>query len=248
MEKSNRQWLLLRGLTRGQFHWGDFPQRLQSKFPKDEIILLDLPGNGYRYSEKSPFSVREYTEDLRAKFQNKGELHIIAFSFGAMVAVDWLVCFPSEIAKAYLVNTSSKGLLPFYKRLLPKNYLKIFQTLWLSKYQREKMILEMTSNNLESQRNSILKFEKFAELYPVTIKNLYRQLVASGNFVFPESIEKEKIELFVSSNDRLVSSENTLALAKKWNLNPIVHPWAGHDLVLDDPEFVLSNLNPSTVG
>lgn len=242
MEKSNRQWLLLRGLTRGQFHWCDFPEKLKQKFPDDEVLMIDLPGNGFRFQEKSPLKVLDYTQDIRQKFQNKGALQVIAVSMGAMITLDWLSRFPEEIQKAYLVNTSVKGLAPFYQRLKPTNYPEIVKALLQSKLEQEKTVLKITSNNIEVQKKVLFTFEKMARQYPVSPANLFRQLVASGSFQVPEKLPAEKIQLFYSEYDRLVSCENTKALAKHLNIHAEKHPWAGHDLVLDDPDFLLSKL------
>ena len=51
-------WVLLRGLTREAGHWGDFAQRLADRLaPTDEVVALDLPGNGTRNAGNSPASV-----------------------------------------------------------------------------------------------------------------------------------------------------------------------------------------------
>lgn len=243
MEKSNRQWLLLRGLTRGQFHWCDFPEKLKQKFPDDEVMMIDLPGNGFRVNEKSPLKISEYTQDIRQKFRNKGQLQVIAVSMGAMITLDWLSHFPEDIQNAYLVNTSVKSLAPFYQRLKPANYPEIVKALLQSKLEQEKTVLKITSNNLEVQKKVLYSFEKNARQYPVTPANLFRQLVASGSFRLPEKLPSEKIHLFYSEYDRLVSCENTKALANHLKIQAEKHPWAGHDLVLDDPDFLLSKLS-----
>lgn len=242
MEENKRQWLLLRGLTRGQFHWVDFPERLQAQFPGDEIIMLDIPGNGYRHKEASPTCISDYTQDIRSQLGKKENLHVIAVSMGAMITLDWLSQFPEEIQKAYLVNTSVRGLAPFYKRLRPENYPHIFKALVSSKLDQEKTVLKITSNNLEIQKKVLLTFERMAEKYPVSPQNLIRQLVASGSFQLPSSLAADKVEIFLSLNDRLVSCENSKALARVLNKKAFEHPWAGHDLVLDDPDFLLSKL------
>ncbi|MCK6596924.1 MAG: alpha/beta hydrolase [Bdellovibrionaceae bacterium] len=241
--KNKRQWLLLRGLTRGKFHWCDFPKELAKYFPDDEVTLIDLPGNGSRNQELSPLHINEYVTDLRDKIEKKGSLHLIAFSFGAMVAIEWLNQYPEEIEKTYLINTSIKGLKPFYKRLLPENYLEIFGVLFKSNLEREKIILKMTSNNLEVSEKVLLQFEKIAERHPIKLENLLRQLMAASSMVFPKNIQSHKVNIFVSANDRLVSSENSMEIAKRWGLAPMIHPWAGHDMVLDDPNFLLERLN-----
>lgn len=242
MEENKRHWLLLRGLTRGQFHWFDFPERLQKKFPEDEIILIDIPGNGYRHTETSPTCISDYTSDIRSQLGKKQNLHVIAVSMGAMITLDWLSHFPEEIQKSYLVNTSVKGLAPFYKRLLPTNYSHILKALVRSKLDQEKTVLKITSNNLEIQKKVLFHFEKMATKYPVSPQNLIRQLIASGSFQLPANLPEDKIEIFLSINDRLVSCDNSRILAQVLNKKALEHPWAGHDLILDDPEFLLSKL------
>jgi hypothetical protein len=41
-----------------------------------------------------------------------------------------------------------------------------------------------------------------------------------------------------SLGDRMVDPACTQAIAREWNVTPKTHPWAGHDLPLDDPEWV----------
>jgi len=45
--------------------------------------------------------------------------------------------------------------------------------------------------------------------------------------------------LLSSRGDRLVDARCTDALAAAWGLKPRVHPWAGHDLPLDDPDWTI---------
>ena len=53
-----------RGLTRGQGHWADFPEILKNT-TKDPLFFVDLPGNGERFQEKSPWKIEQYTEMTR---------------------------------------------------------------------------------------------------------------------------------------------------------------------------------------
>jgi hypothetical protein len=43
-----------------------------------------------------------------------------------------------------------------------------------------------------------------------------------------------------SLGDRMVAPACTEAIAKRWNVESKTHPWAGHDLPLDDPEWVIA--------
>ena len=46
--------IALRGLSRGQKHWGVFPQTLNSLDSEIDLELLEIPGNGTRASEDCP--------------------------------------------------------------------------------------------------------------------------------------------------------------------------------------------------
>jgi len=48
--------------------------------------------------------------------------------------------------------------------------------------------------------------------------------------------------LFVSENDHFVSSSCSKNLAKSWGCELHIHPWAGHDLPLDDPDWIIEHL------
>ena len=52
-------WVLLRGLTREQRHWGGFPKLLAEQLPGAHIVALDLPGNGRLCAQTSPATVPE---------------------------------------------------------------------------------------------------------------------------------------------------------------------------------------------
>jgi hypothetical protein len=49
--------------------------------------------------------------------------------------------------------------------------------------------------------------------------------------------------LLAGQQDNLVNVKCSLALAKRWNCAIQVHPNAGHDLPLDDEEWVSSQIN-----
>ena len=58
MTPSSHTWVLLRGLTREQGHWGNFPHRLAAALPPGSVVLTpDIAGNGTRHAEASPATV-----------------------------------------------------------------------------------------------------------------------------------------------------------------------------------------------
>ena len=76
---------------------------------------------------------------------------------------------------------------------------------------------------------------------PVSSGNAVRQLVAAARYCAPTAAPVDRVLLLGSQEDRLVSSQCSQAIAQAWGLPlPLqLHPWAGHDLPLDDPQWVI---------
>ena len=240
-----RNWLLLRGLLRGSKHWGDFVQMMKAHFPKDQIHTLDLPGNGSASSLSSPLVIKDYVRFVRSQIQTSSPLHVIAVSLGAMVTLEWMHQYPGEIQSAFFVNTSFRDTGSFYERLKYERYGKLFHLFFQNDLlEREKAILSMTSRNVAAQEKWLEPFTKYSEENQLTRNNFLRQLWAASQ-VQSGDRPAGKIELLVSKNDNFVHPQCSYRLARKWNLPLKIHPWAGHDLVLDDPEWVLQRLSES---
>lgn len=239
--KTNRNWVLVRGLIRGSYHWHEFPEKLANAFPQDKVHLFDIPGNGLRNTELSPGSIADYTEDLRFLCRKLDRIHIVSISLGGMIILDWLATHPEEVERVFIMNTSLGDTGPFYKRLLFWNYPRIIGSLAADNEVIEKLILDLTSNNLK-MHDDVLGFNiEMAEKYPFRRINFFQQIRAASRSHFdPRVREFKNLHLLVSANDRLVHCDNTFALAQKLGVTPTVHPWAGHDLTLDDPDFVVA--------
>ncbi len=238
-----RNWVLLRGLIRGSFHWHKFPDKLAKAFPNDKIHLFDSPGNGVRNNEISPMRIEGFTEDLRFLARRLDNIQLVAISLGGMVALNWLATHPEEVENAFVMNTSLGDTGPFYKRLNYTNYPRIVKSFLKDETVVEKMILDFTCNSIDVQEELLDHNIAMARKYPMKRLNFFRQIVAAGQSRFDSRLLKyKKLHLLVSANDRLVHPQNTFNLAHKLGITPMVHPWAGHDLTLDDPDFVVDYL------
>ena len=69
-----------------------------------------------------------------------------------------------------------------------------------------------------------------------------RQLLAAARFHPPKEKLALPILLLNGASDQLVSPHCSRALADAWGLELRAHPTAGHDLTLDEPEWVLEQL------
>ena len=249
MQKS-RNWILLRGLIRGSFHWHKFPEKLAKAFPNDKIHLIDSPGNGLRNTETSPMKIEDFTQDVRFLTRQLDHIQLIAISLGGMISMNWLSSYPQEVENAFIMNTSLGDTGPFYKRLNFMNYPRIAKSFLKDETVVEKMILELTCNSIDVQEELLDHNIEMVRKYPMNRLNFFRQIVAATQSRFDSRLLNYKnLRLLVSANDRLVHPQNTFNLGHKLGISPVVHPWAGHDLTLDDPDFVVdyirSQLDPA---
>lgn len=242
MKNKVKTWVLLRGLTREHRHWEDFPEKLQQCFPASHIITPDLPGNGDHADLTSPASIQDMMHFLRKDITSSiesGPVHIVGLSMGALVAIEWMRSYPQECAAGVLINTSLKGMSPFYHRLRPANYYRVLFSLFTkNKYRSEKMILAMTANLYPDAEQLLQRWVSYAEQNTVTPANALRQLVAASRYRAPGLQPDTPMLLLSSKNDKLVNSQSSVSLAQNWSLPIETHPLAGHDLSLDDGDWV----------
>ena len=248
---ADRTWVFLRGLARESAHWDGFPDYYAQAIHGARVCPVDLPGNGQHWRLPSPLSVRETMETVRqealalmqAQRQGGNPFYLFTISLGSMLAVEWAHRYPDELAGAVLVNTSLRGLNPLHQRLSLHVWpllARIAATMDIA--QRERLALAMTSARQCSDDGLIQNRVNIHRRHPVQPKNLFRQLWAAARYHAPQ--EKPSIPLLIlnSLGDRMVSPACTGAIAKFWNMEPKTHPWAGHDLTLDDPKWVIQEV------
>lgn len=235
-------WLLLRGLARQSEHWGDFPTRLANGFPGDGVFTLDLPGTGYRFAETSPDSIPAIRQSLQAYADElPSPLILVGLSLGGMVAMDWASHQPDGIAGVVAINSSS-GWSPLWHRLQPGQWGSVLKLLADPRAdRREAAILSLTSN-LSHPPGLLDHWCELQQHTPVSHLTALRQILAAARYRPPATPPLMPALLLVSRADRMVSSRCSGKLARLWNCDLVEHPWAGHDLPLDDPDWVLQRL------
>ena len=238
-------WVLLRGLTRERGHWGDFPRQLGERLPQARIVALDLPGNGALHRQTSPARIEAMVEACRAQLRAQGidgPCHLLAMSLGAMVALAWATAHPAEIAGAVLINTSLRGVSPFYRRLRPSSYAALLGVL----ARRDARAREAAILRLTSRRADPAVLERWVGLrrrHPVTPRNALRQLAAAARFRAPSQPPAVPLLLLSGAVDALVDPRCSAELAACWGLPLAQHPGAGHDLPLDDGRWVAGQIH-----
>ena len=237
-------WVLLRGLTRETAHWGGFPQALAQALPGARTVMLDLPGNGRRHADTSPWSVRAMAEACRDDLRRQGiapPYHLLAMSLGAMVATEWARLAPGEVAGCVLINTSMRPFSRIDQRLRPRNYGRLLS---LALFDRgplasETVVWRLTSQQPHPDPDILAQWVAARAVHPVGHANALRQLVAAARYRAPRQAPAPRTLLLASEHDGLVHSVCSRTIAEAWGCPLWLHPTAGHDLPLDAPDWVV---------
>ena len=240
-------WIFLRGLTRETAHWGRFPADFQRALPDSRVIALDLPGNGQLHQVASPLAIEKMVADCRSELERRGHKPpycLLAMSLGAMVAAEWSCSAPQEVACCVLINTSLRPFSPFYRRLQPRNYLPLLGLALRSGTSRqvEQTILQLTSNAAEAREGVLADWVAARLQHPVRAANALRQLLAAARYRARREPPATAVLLLASEQDRLVHVDCSRAIAASWHCPLALHPSAGHDLPLDDPQWVIDQV------
>ena len=241
-------WIFLRGLTRESRHWGSFPELFAKGVSDAQIFTPDLPGNGSLNTQTSPLHVAEMAESIRAQLIEQDvhpPYHLLAMSLGAMVAVAWATRHPEEIRGCVLINTSLRPFSPFYRRLKPANYLRLLKLALFGACDRdwERTILELTSRKENHSEDVLDHWAAYRRDYPVNSHNAFRQIAAAARYRAPLDRPPLPILILTSKEDALVDTSCSHQLAMHWDTDFAEHPSAGHDLPLDDDDWVVRHVN-----
>ena len=239
--------LFLRGLARHQGHWYGFEKRFKTE--TNQILLIDLPGNGEFAHLNSPTSIEESMNFARAqwisrKMGDNGPWFLISISMGGMVALSWLSQYKDDFEKIFVINSSTSDVVMPWERFNLNTFLKLPQLLLSKPENVERKILELTlSKRLVNLAlvNDALKFK-----FMVTSKkNFLRQLYASSKFTLPNNLESSRLLFICGDKDHLVNPKASKNMAIKTQSKIVVNDEAGHDLPLDDSEWLFSVISSS---
>ncbi|UXD87398.1 alpha/beta fold hydrolase [Thalassolituus hydrocarboniclasticus] len=244
------EWVLIRGLIRSRFHWGAFPDQLLSQLQQQQLapsalLLPELAGNGERFRDKTPFSIHNMMLDIRHQVQklspddNRPRV-LVAISMGAMIASEWARCYPQEVARLHLINTSFSNFSTPWQRMKIRPLLGFLRGL-RSSDKLEAAILRWTLNMKDSECLLPLWCD-YAAAHPLSLRNGLAQLLAASHFRGPKQAPLEETFFYNSLADRLVDAACTRRIAEHWQKNLLSHPRAGHDLPMDDPDWLIQKI------
>jgi len=251
-------WLLLRGLGREQRHWHDFPERLRAVVAPEPVFLLDLAGTGTERRRlpvpSVPWLARDIARrasqlpglqrELRCAAAGEARWCLLGLSLGGMVALELCRLWTQRVAHAIVIN-SSASITPVKARLQPGALPRLGQVLLArDERMREERLLALTSHLPAAERHGYAeRAAAFAADGAPGRPALFSQLCAAARFSPPSASSLSARLCFLGSRcDRLVSVACSRDLACRYDAPYLEHPWAGHDLPLDDPSWICGHL------
>ncbi len=240
------RWVLLRGLARERGHWYEFEELFARCVSPATVHPIDLPGAGDHRDAPVPLSVSgladQVAQAMRA-LDAGAAFGVLGLSLGGMVALQ-LCAHPSpKVAMAVAINSSCR-LSPPWQRLRPAALPRLLAIARLQGLARELALLALTSQlPLDRRRRYARRAALIASERPMSVLAMVRQLVAASHFEPPALGRGCRSPLLLtSSGDRLVDPDCSARLARHYAAVLRRHPSAGHDLTLDDPTWVCSQV------
>ena len=238
---------LLRGLIREKEHWYKFPQKLQKSFKNHSIYLMEIPGVGQKCKTISPSNFKDMVLNIRQEFQSlftpENNNIIISISLGGMISREWIKMFPKDFSHAVFINSSFKGLSPFYRRLRAPSlisFINFFLTTNMEK--REKKILELVSNNKTEHIEVLEHWIDIQKKRPVLIQSFFNQLRAAIFYNPPLNKFNTKLLTIAGKGDRLCHYSCSEKIYQTWGGQLELHDSAGHDLSTDEPDWLIEKI------
>lgn len=237
------RWLLLRGLTRERRHWGPFPETFEAKVPGARAVTIDLPGVGTEAGKPSPARIDRIVDHVRGRWSKDGEpWGLLAISLGGMVAADWVYRFPGDFSRVVIINSSAGDLSPPNHRMRLQNLPSLARSVASRDLEtRELGILGLTTSFHGSNRTLAREWARYLEEARPRPQVAVAQLVAALRFRAPPRLPIPSLVL-TSEGDRFTASSCSRRLAERFGSDFYVHATGGHDLPLDDPEWVASRV------
>lgn len=251
-DSESHYYFFIRGLIRSQFHWHQFPSHFEHTTQQHSLnstsVFLDIPGNGQRFQQRTPFSIAEMAADIEQQIQQYltshtlppgRKLHLVGISMGGMIAAELISKTKLEFSSMHIINSSFANLSPFWHRMRLPAVLNLVSNIWQIET-REKTILKWTSNNPLSLALTPQWVDE-AKQHPLSLRNAFAQLWAASHYFVGK---KGKVNSFIycCKADHLVNWKCSAKLADYWQLPLECELESGHDLPLDNPDWLAEKI------
>ena len=146
-----------------------------------------------------------------------------------------------------LVNTSAGGVSAPWQRLRPAAAWRLVRAAMARDVpSRERHVFGFTSARPDREADVVSLWTELAQARPIRAATAARHLLAAGRFRLDRrtaaSADGPPILMLVGQKDAMVSPTCSLALARRLGAAVRTHDSAGHDLPLDDADWVIDQI------
>ena len=252
-DSNSHYYFFIRGLIRSQFHWYQFPLNFdriakQQTANKSTLVFLDIPGNGARFLQTTPLSITEMAIDIEQQILDylashpiplNSQLHLVGISMGGMIAAELASRANITLSSVHIINSSFANLSPFWQRMRLPAVFNLLMNIWQVE-RREKTILKWTSNKASSL-DLAPQWTNEARLHPLSLRNAFAQLRAASHYLVGKKGNDQSF-VYCCKEDRLVNWKCSEALAHHWGISLECEVGAGHDLPMDNPDWLAKKI------
>lgn len=255
-------WLLIGPLARECALWGEAPQllveHLQAVQPQARLYQLDLPGTGRLWRQRSPSHVQALVQDLRERALQSGligqggqggaggtvgpvgPVGLLASSWSGCLATEWARQFPQEVGALVLISPAMR---PF-TRVLRSVRVGLWSTALAlvlgrrSPLEPGSRLWRAHTRLREAPAGLLQHWQALRGEHPVRARTGLAQALAIWRYQTSRRRPLAQVLLLAGKRDVWHDWRLAAAISRAWGAALRLHPEAGHDLLLDDPQWV----------
>lgn len=245
-------WLLIGPMGRECASWGEAPQVLRMHIeavqPGGSLWPLDLPGTGRLWRQASPSRISGVVEELRrrvAQDGHTGPFGLIASSWASCVATEWARQYADEIGAVVLISPAMRPFTPVLRSLDFKQWVvALGQVLGRrSPFEPDTRLLRSHTNGLRpATADLVAHWRALRRKHPLKARNGWRQLLAVWRYQSSKRRAHPSVLLLAGKADVWMDWRVSAAISRAWGSALRLHPEGGHDLLLDDPQWVARSM------
>lgn len=246
-----RTWLLLGPLARGCGLWqGAAPQiveQLQRVQPQARLFELDLPGTGPQWREPSASHVGQLVEQVRERVQQaglQGPFGLIASSWSGCLATEWSRQHPGEVGALVLISPAMRPFTRVLRSVRPGLWSTALALLLgrRSPLERDRRLLRSHTRLRVPSAALLQHWRELRHAHPTRARTGIAHALAVWRYESSRRRPHTRVLLLAGKGDAWMDWRVAAAISRAWGAALRLHPEAGHDLLLDDPQWVARSL------
>jgi pimeloyl-ACP methyl ester carboxylesterase len=211
-----------------------------------DVVPLDLPGTGARLHEHAPRTIGENVERVREstafRDASRGPVFLFGLSLGGMIAMEWAVRHPEELAGVVVAASSATDVASLWERFSPEGFLGMgINLVTKDPLRRHTRTARLVLNRRDLVDETARLWVQIERERPISRETLLAQMGAAGRWRAPRALTLPLL-LLAGAKDRLVHPDCSRRLARRYHAPLIEHPDAGHDLTTDATAWVVDRI------